>query len=44
MDDLGFILLSYIAALGGAAALVWQVLRRGRALGAELPDEDKPWI
>ena len=31
MDDLGFILLSYVAAFGGAAALVWQVLRRGRA-------------
>jgi hypothetical protein len=44
MDDLGFILLSYVVAFGGSAALVWHVLRRGRELGAELPDEDKPWI
>lgn len=44
MDDLGFILLSYLAAFGGTVALVWQVLRRGRALARQLPDEDKPWI
>ncbi len=44
MDDLGFIMLSYVAAFGGAGALVWQVLRRARTLGRELPDEDKPWI
>jgi len=44
MDDLGFILLSYIAAFAGAGALAWHVLRRGKALGRQLPDEDKPWI
>jgi hypothetical protein len=43
MDDLGFILASYLAAFGGAAALAWHVLRRGRALSRQLPDEDKPW-
>lgn len=43
MDDLGFILLSYIATFAGTAALVWQVLRRGKALARQLPDEDKPW-
>jgi hypothetical protein len=43
MDDIGFILLSYLAAFGGSAALAWQVLRRGKALGRQLPDEDKPW-
>jgi hypothetical protein len=44
MDDLGFILLSYVAGFGGALALAWQVLRRGKALSRQLPDEDKPWI
>jgi hypothetical protein len=43
MDDLGFILLSYVAAFGGSVALVWQVLRRGKALSRQLPEEDKPW-
>jgi hypothetical protein len=43
MDDLGFILLSYIATLGSTAALAWWVLRRGRALAQQLPDADKPW-
>lgn len=44
MDDLGFILLSYGASFGAAAVLVWRVLRRGRALAEQLPDEDQPWI
>jgi hypothetical protein len=43
MDDLGFILLSYISAFGATAALAWWVLRRGRALGRQVPDEDKSW-
>jgi hypothetical protein len=43
MDDIGFIALSYVATFGGTAALVWFVLRRGRALARQLPDEDKPW-
>lgn len=44
MDDLGFIVASYVAALGSSLALAWWVLRKGRALGAQVPDEDKPWI
>ena len=43
MKDIGFILASYIATFGGSAALVWYVIRRGRALARQLPDEDKPW-
>jgi heme exporter protein CcmD len=43
MDHIGFILGSYLAAFGGIAVLVWQVLRRGKALARQLPDEDKPW-
>jgi hypothetical protein len=44
MDDIGFILATYLVAFGAAAALVWRTLRRGRALAERLPDEDKPWI
>lgn len=44
MDDIGFILASYVAALGSSAALAWWVLRKGRQLGAQVPDEEKPWI
>ena len=44
MDDLGFILAAYISAFGASAALAWWVVRRGRVLGAQVADEDKPWI
>lgn len=44
MDDLGFILASYVAAFGSTLLLAVWVLRKGRALGAQVPDEDKPWI
>jgi hypothetical protein len=44
MDDIGFILTSYVVAFGAAAALAWRTVRRGRTLGDQLPDEDKPWI
>jgi hypothetical protein len=44
MEDLGFILSVYVIAFGSAAAMAWWVVRRGRALGAQVPDEEKPWI
>lgn len=43
MDDIGFILTSYVVTFAGVAALVWHVLRRGKSLASQLPDEDKPW-
>ncbi len=43
MDDLGFILLSYVAAFAGTGLLAWWALRRGRALARQVPDEDKSW-
>ena len=43
MDDLGFILASYIAAFGSTLGLAVWVLRTGRSLAAQVPDEDKPW-
>jgi hypothetical protein len=44
MDDLGFILSTYLIAFGSSAGLAWWVIRRGRILGAQVPDEEKPWI
>jgi hypothetical protein len=44
MEDIGFILTTYVVAFGAAVALVWRTLRRGRTLAEQLPDEEKPWI
>jgi hypothetical protein len=43
MDDLGFILASYIATGVGCVALAAYYLRRGRKLADQLPPEDRPW-
>lgn len=43
MEDIGFILTSYVAAFGAAAVLAWRVVRRGRELAAQVPEEDRPW-
>jgi len=44
MDDIGFILATYIATFVGSVGLAWHYLRRGRRLAEQLPPEDKPWI
>ena len=44
MDDIGFILATYLAAFGSTAALAWWVVRRGRSLAAQVPEEEQPWI
>lgn len=44
MDDIGFILATYIATFAGSILLAAYYLRRGRRLAAQLPPEDKPWI
>lgn len=44
MDDIGFILATYLIAFGASAALAWHTLRRGKALAEQLPPEDTPWI
>jgi hypothetical protein len=43
MDDIGFIAGSYLLTLGAIAVFAWRVVRRGRRLAAQLPDEDRPW-
>ncbi|MCU1400932.1 MAG: hypothetical protein JWN62_4041 [Acidimicrobiales bacterium] len=44
MDDIGFILATYIATFAGSVLLATYYLRRARRLAAQLPPEDKPWI
>ena len=44
MDDIGFILTTYLVTFGSVALLAWRVISRGRTLARQLPDEDKPWI
>jgi hypothetical protein len=43
MEDLGFILATYIATFVGATSLAVYYVRRGRRLAAQLPADDKPW-
>ena len=43
MEDIGFILATYVATLVGTVALATYYMRRGRRLSAQLPPEDEPW-
>ena len=43
MDDLGFILASYIVTIGGVAAYAVAVVRRARRAARDIPREDRPW-
>jgi len=43
MQDVGFILATYVATFVGSIALAAYYLRRGRRLADQLPPEDKPW-
>jgi hypothetical protein len=42
-QDLGSILLGYGLVLGLTGAYAAWVVRRGKKLARQLPDEDKPW-
>jgi hypothetical protein len=44
MEDVGFILATYVITFGAAIALAWRVVRQGKQLSSQLPDEDQPWI
>ena len=44
MEDIGFILSVYIITFASVAAMALFIVRRGRRMAAQLPDEDKPWI
>jgi hypothetical protein len=43
MEDLGFVLTTYIVTFASVAALALYVVRRGRRLAEQLPAKDKPW-
>lgn len=43
MDDLGFILLSYIVTIGGALGYAVGVIGRARRVGRDVPRDKRPW-
>lgn len=43
MDDLGFIVVSYILSLGGTALLSFAYMRRAKKLNSRIKPEDKHW-
>jgi hypothetical protein len=43
VEDHGLILGGYGLVFASLAALSWNIVRKGRALAQQLPDEDKPW-
>jgi heme exporter protein CcmD len=43
MEDIGFILTSYVVTFASVALMAWSVIRRGKRLAAQLPAKDKPW-
>ncbi|MEY3482773.1 MAG: hypothetical protein RLZ40_816 [Actinomycetota bacterium] len=44
MDDIGFILASWLISLGSIALLAVVTVRRAKKLAARIPDEAKPWL
>ncbi len=43
MEDIGYILATYVATFAGSVGLAVFYLRRGRKLASQLPPEDRPW-
>lgn len=43
MEDAGFIIGSYVLTFGVVALFSWRVLRAGRKLAEQVPDEEKYW-
>lgn len=43
MEDLGFILTTYVVTIGSVATMAVLIVRSARRLAARLPPEDKPW-
>lgn len=44
MDDLGFILASWLISLGSIALLAIVTVRRSKKFAARIPDNAKPWL
>ncbi len=43
MEDAGFILGSYALVFATVGAYAWRVLRNGRRLARQVPDDEKYW-
>ena len=43
MTDVGYIVVGWVVVVGGLGTYALKIVRRGRTLSRELPDEDKPW-
>ncbi len=44
MEDIGFILTSWLITLGSMALLAYVTLRRAKQLAKQIPDDAKPWL
>lgn len=42
--DWATVIFGYLIVFGALGAYAWKMLRRGRDLARQVPDEDKPWI
>ena len=42
-EDAGFILTGYIVTFLAGGALAWRVIRSGRNLAKQIPDDEKYW-
>jgi len=43
MEDLGFIVASYVVTLGGVALYALVVMRRARRSSRDIPRDERPW-
>lgn len=44
MDDAGFVIGSYVVTFAVIGLLAWRYVMRGRALAAQVDDDDKDWL
>jgi hypothetical protein len=44
LTTFGDVIVGYVVTGLGLAAMAWRIVTRGKVLGAQVPDEDKPWI
>jgi len=42
-DDAGFILGGYLLTFAAVGGLAWRVIRQGKTLGEQIPDDEKYW-
>lgn len=43
MEDLGFIVASYVVTIGGVALYALAVMRRARRSSRDIPRDERPW-